>query len=76
MAAQQKVVAVRSTTDASMMTHKTRLEANRVFFADGKGVGTLAMDTSRPNGTPLNSHPSISSKKGSTRSADASDYTA
>jgi hypothetical protein len=75
LASQQKVVTVRKPTDASMITQKRRFEANTVFFADGQGVGSLAMDTSRPTGTPLLQHASTSSKKSSTRPADASAYT-
>lgn len=73
--AQQKVVNVRNPTDASQFTHKKRLEANRVFFADGQGKGSLAMDTSRPDGVPLLQHASTSFTKKSTRPADASAYT-
>jgi hypothetical protein len=76
MAAQQKVVNIRNTTDASMITQKRRFESNLTFFADGKGVGSLAMDTSRPDGVPLLQHASVSFSKGSTRPADASSYTA
>jgi hypothetical protein len=76
LASQQKVVTVRKPTDASMITQKRRLESSTVFFADGQGVGSLAMDTSRPTGTPLLQHASTSFKKGTTRPADASSYTA
>lgn len=76
LASQKKVVNVRNTTDASQYIHKTRLEANRVFFADGQGVGSLAMDTSRPAGTPLLQHAATAFRKSTTRPADASDYTA
>jgi hypothetical protein len=75
LASQQKVVNVRKPTDASMITQKRRFEANTVFFADGQGVGSLAMDTSRPTGTPLLQHASVSVRKSSTRPADASAYT-
>lgn len=74
--AQKKVVDVRKPTDASMITQKRRLEATTIFFADGHGVGSLAMDTTRPDGIPLLQHASTSFKKGSTRPADASAYTA
>lgn len=74
-AAQQKVVNVRNPTDASHFTHKKRLEANNVFFANGQGKGSLAMDTSRPDGVPLLQHASTSFQKNSTRPADASDFT-
>lgn len=76
LASQQKVVTVRKPTDASMITQKRRFEANTIFFADGQGVGSLAMDTSRPDGTPLLQHASTSFKKGTTRPTDASSYTA
>lgn len=75
LAAQKKVVNVRNPTDASHYTHKKRLEANAVFFVDGHGVGSLAMDTSRPDGTPLLQHASTSFRKDTARPADASDYT-
>lgn len=75
LAEQRKVVNVRNPTDASHYIHKKRLEANAVFFADGAGKGSLAMDTSRPDGTPLLQHASTSFAKKSTRPADASDYT-
>jgi hypothetical protein len=75
LASQKKVVNVRNTTDASQYIHKTRLEANRVFFADGQGVGSLAMDTSRPAGTPLLQHAATAFRKSTTRPADASAYT-
>lgn len=72
MAAQQKVANVRNPMDASHYTYKKRLESNQVFFADGKGIGTLIMDTTRPT---LLQHPADSYKKASLRPADASDYT-
>lgn len=75
LASQKKVVNVRNPTDASHYTHKKRLEANAVFFVDGHGVGSLAMDTSRPDGTPLLQHASTSFRKDTARPADASDYT-
>jgi len=75
LAAERKVVNVRNPTDASHYIHKKRLEANTVFFADGAGKGSLAMDTSRPDGIPLLQHPSTSFAKATTRPADASDYT-
>lgn len=76
LASQQKVVTVKKPTDASMITQKRRFEANQIFFADGQGVGSLAMDTTRPDGIPLLQHPSTSYRKTSTRPAAASDYTA
>lgn len=75
-AAQQKIVNVRNSTDASLYIHKKKLEATQVFFADGSGRGSLAMDTSRPAGTPLIQHAAGSFSKSSGRSADASTYTA
>jgi hypothetical protein len=75
LAAERKVVNVRNPTDASHYIHKKRLEANAVFFADGAGKGSLAMDTSRPHGTPLLQHAATSFTKSTTRPADASDYT-
>lgn len=76
LASQQKVVSVKKPTDASMITQKRRFQANMEFSADGRGVGRLAMDTTRPDGIPLLQHPSTSSQKATTRPADASDYTA
>lgn len=76
LASQPKVITVKQPTDASMVTQKRRFEAVQTFFADGKGKGSLAMDTSRPNGTPLLQHASTSFTKATTRSAGASDYTA
>ncbi len=76
LASQQKVVTVKQPTDASMVTQKRRFEATQTFFADGRGKGSLSMDTSRPNGTPLLQHPSTSFTKATTRPAAASDYTA
>lgn len=76
LAAQKKVVNVRNPTDASQYTHKKRLQSTQIFFADGQGSGSLAMDTSRPAGTPLLQHASVSYSKRSTRPADASVYTA
>ena len=73
--AQPKIIDLHKPSDASQHTHKKRLESNQVFFADGTGKGSLAMDTSRPHGTPLLQHASTSFTKASGRSADASDYT-
>lgn len=75
--AQQKVLNVRNPTDASMITQKKRFEATQTFFTDGVGKGSLAMDTTRPDGIPLLQHPSTSfiTKKQS-RPADASTFTA
>lgn len=75
-AAQHKVIAVRQPTDASMITQKRRFEANQTFFVNGRGVGSLAMDTTRPDGIPLLQHPSTSYQKAITRPAAASEYTA
>lgn len=76
LASEKKVVTVKKPTDASMITQKRRLEASQIFFADGYGKGSLAMDTSRPNGTPLLQHATTSFTKATTRPAAASDYTA
>lgn len=70
-----KITSLHKPTDASQHTHKVRLFSNQTFFSDGRGVGSLAMDTSRPTGIPLLQHASTSYAKGSTRPADASDYT-
>lgn len=63
-------------SDASLHIQKKRFQANQTFFADGKGFGSLAMDTSRPAGTPLLQHAASSYQKATTRPAAASDYTA
>lgn len=76
IASQKKVVNVRNPTDASMITQKRRFEANQEFFVDGHGIGSLATNTTRPDGTPLLQHPSTSFVKATSRPAAASDYTA
>lgn len=73
---QRKILSLHNPTDASQHTTKKRFEATQTFFADGQGKGTLAMDTTRPTGTPLLQHSSTSYNKKSTRPADASSYTA
>lgn len=74
--AQSKVANVRNPTDASHYIHKKKLEATQTFFADGSARGSLAMDTTRPDGVPILQHASTSFPKSSGRSADASTYTA
>lgn len=73
---QPKIMSLRKPEDASQNTHKKRLEATQIFFANGQGVGSLVRDTTRSDGTPLLSHPAVSFSKATTRPADASTYTA
>ena len=68
---QTKIIDNHKPTDASQHTTKKRFEATRTFFADGKGIGTLLTASDGPN-----SKPSAAYKKGTTRPADASTYTA
>jgi len=72
LAADQKVVNVRNTTDASMATTKVRMVASQIFRDDGTGLGTLTKQTDRP----VNNNASIASRKPSGRVPDASMYTA
>jgi hypothetical protein len=72
LAATQKVVNVRNSTDASMATTKVRMIASQVFRQDGTGVGSLTKQTDRP----VNNNASVSATKASGRVPDASMYTA
>ena len=72
LAAEQKVVNVKNTTDASLATTKVRMIASRVFRDDGTDVGTLTKQTDRP----VNNNASVSARKPGGRVPDASSYTA
>lgn len=70
-----KILSLHKPTDASQHITKKRFKANQTFFTDGEGKGSLAMDTSRPAGTPLLQHQATSYPKKSSRPADASAFT-
>jgi len=70
--AQHKVLKVQRPVDASTYITKRRFESNQKFFEDGKGVGTLRIDTDRNR----DANPSVSFTKHITRPADASEFTA
>ena len=72
LASQQKVMAVRKPTDASVYTRKQRMAAVGTYsFVDGTSVGTLVKQTDRP----VFNNAAVSSKKQSGKVPSASDFT-